>query len=115
MVVDDNYLTCWSLATLMTREGYEVTTAENGIEALEKIRERSVDMVITDLIMPEMDGFELMEEVKKISPAVPVVIMTCYYLPENAREAKQKGAFEFVEKPLKPEKLQEIIRKALPA
>ena len=115
MIVDDNYLTCWSLATIMTKEGYEVTTAENGIVALEKIREKSVDMVITDLIMPEMDGFELMEEVKKISPAVPVVIMTCYYLPENAREAKQKGAFEFVEKPLKPEKLQEIIRKALPA
>jgi DNA-binding NtrC family response regulator len=113
MVVDDDDLTCRSLSRLIENEGCEVITVENGIKALEKFKENRADIIITDLKIPEMNGLELMEEVMKISSVTAVIIMTGYYLPEIAREAKEKGAFDFIEKPLRLEKVLEVIKKAL--
>jgi response regulator RpfG family c-di-GMP phosphodiesterase len=115
MVVDDDDLTCWSLASLITKEGYEAATAEDGIKALEVLKNNKFDLVITDLKMPNMNGLELMEEVMEMSPGTPVIIMTCYSFPEIAQKAKQKGAFDFVEKPLRQEMLRNVIQKALAA
>jgi two-component system NtrC family response regulator len=113
LVVDDeeNYLVI--LSAFLADEGYETLTAQNAQRALEILESADVDLVLTDMKMPSMDGIELLKEVKKRAPHTPVVVMTAYGTVEKAVEAMQEGAFNFIQKPFQNETLRQIADKAI--
>ena len=94
--------------------GYRVLTAVDGREALERYRSgERVDLVITDVVMPEMGGRELIEELRKITPDVKVVAMTGYTLPQDLRKLKGKERLKVIHKPLDTHVLARAVRQAL--
>jgi two-component system NtrC family response regulator len=99
LIVDDekNYLLI--LGAVLEEEGFEPLTAGSGPEALEILKHSDVDLVLTDMKMPGMDGIELLDEVKKIDPELPVIMMTAYGTVEKAVEAMRKGAYHYLLKP----------------
>jgi two-component system NtrC family response regulator len=113
LIVDDekNYLVV--LEALLGPEGYETVTADNGKDALGVIRESDLDLVITDMKMPEISGMELLDEAKKIKPELPVIMMTAYGTIEMAVEAMKRNAYDYITKPFKNEELKLTIKKAL--
>lgn len=113
LVVDDekNYLLV--MATLLTEQGYEVLTAESGEKALGLVKSAVMDLVLTDMKMPRMDGIELLSRVKQSQPDLPVIVMTAFGTVERAVEAMRKGAFDYITKPFRNEELMMTIRKAL--
>jgi len=113
LIVDDekNYLVI--LEALLAPEGYEIITEDDALNALRLIRETDLDLVITDMKMPGMDGMELLEEAKKIDPGLPVIIMTAYGTIEMAVEAMKKRAYDYITKPFRNEELKLTIKKAL--
>jgi two-component system NtrC family response regulator len=113
LIVDDekNYLVI--LEALLVPEGYEIITEDNALNALRLIRETDLDLVITDMKMPKMGGIELLDEVKKIDPDLPVIIMTAYGTIEMAVEAMKKRAYDYITKPFRNEELKLTIKKAL--
>ena len=99
LVVDDepNYLVV--LSELLRDEGLEVFTASDGKAALEVVREVDLDMVISDMQMPGMDGMALLMEIKKFDKDLPVLIITAYAEIDKAVAAMQSGAFSYLAKP----------------
>ena len=80
---------------------YEVETTNNPAEGLKMLTEEAYDLVISDLKMPGMDGLELFDELRKMSPDIPVIIITAYGSPEAADEALKKGVADFITKPFR--------------
>jgi DNA-binding NtrC family response regulator len=112
LVVDDEPNMCRSLAIVLSEEGrYEVDTATSGAAALPKLER--VDLVLTDLSMPGMDGLELLRRTKEASPETPVVLMTAYSTVQSAVEAMKGGAFEYLIKPFANEELLSVVESAL--
>jgi two-component system NtrC family response regulator len=113
LIVDDekNYLVV--LDALLAPEGYEIVTADNAPDALRLVREADLDLVITDMKMPGMNGMELLEECKRIKPELPVIMMTAYGTIEMAVEAMKKHAYDYITKPFQNEQLKLTVRKAL--
>jgi two-component system NtrC family response regulator len=113
LIVDDekNYLVV--LSSFLSEEGYEPITADNAQQALDIVENTDLDLVLTDMKMPSMDGIELLKRIKEKSPDLPVVMMTAYGTVEKAVEAMQLGAFNFVLKPFQNETLKQIIRNAV--
>ncbi len=93
---------------------YEFVFAHNGVEALEKLQEdREIDMVLSDINMPQMDGLTLLQQIPKVDPNIRAVIVSAYGDMENIRTAMNRGAFDFVTKPLDFEDLQVTIDRTL--
>jgi two-component system NtrC family response regulator len=113
LVVDDetNYLTV--MEALLGEEGYEVLTAPGGHDALKLTGSSDVDLVLTDMKMPKMNGIELLGELKRLYPDLPVIMMTAYGTVEKAVEAMKTGAFDYILKPFKNEELLVTIARAL--
>jgi two-component system NtrC family response regulator len=113
LIVDDekNYLLV--LSTFLSGEGYETVTADTAQQALEIVETTDLDLVLTDMKMPSMDGIELLGRIKEKNPDLPVVMMTAYGTVEKAVEAMQLGAFNFILKPFQNETLNQIIRNAV--
>jgi two-component system NtrC family response regulator len=113
LIVDDekNYLVV--IEALLSPEGYEIMTADNARTALRLIEESDLDLVLTDMKMPGMNGMELLEQFKRIKPEVPVIMMTAYGTIERAVEAMRKHAYDYITKPFQNEELKVTIRKAL--
>jgi two-component system NtrC family response regulator len=113
LIVDDekNYLVI--LEALLAPEGYEIVTEVSAMSALRLIKETAFNLVITDMKMPTMDGIELLDEVKKIDPDLPVIIMTAYGTIEMAVEAMKKQAYDYITKPFRNEELKLTVKKAL--
>ena len=101
LIVDDDQAALESLRQIFEREAFEVSLAQDGQEALEKVRKEDVSVVLADLRMPGMDGMELLKGLKAIRPEVEVVIMTAFGTIEKAVEAMREGAYDFVTKPLR--------------
>jgi len=102
------------LLSMIIREktSYEIQTTNNPLEALELAKQGGFALVITDLKMPGVDGIEILEGVKKIDEDIPVIILTAYGAMESAKEAMQKGAFDFITKPFKKEQILYTIERA---
>jgi len=113
LVVDDekNYLLV--LSAVLEEEGYEVLTALGGFEALEIHKASDIDLVLTDMKMPGMDGIELLERIKAYDPDMPVIMMTAHGTVDKAVEAMQKGAHTYVLKPFDNERLILYVKKAV--
>jgi two-component system, NtrC family, response regulator len=113
LIVDDepNYLVI--LSELLRDEGFEIFTAANGAEGLALVREVDLDMVITDMQMPGIDGLQLLQAVKKINPDLPVVMITAFAEVEKAVAAMQAGAFNYLAKPFSNDELIVTINNAV--
>ena len=113
LIVDDekNYLVV--LEALLGSEGYEIITASNAHDALRQVRESDLDLVITDVRMPGMNGMDLLRECKRVKPEVPVIVMTAYGTIEMAVEAMKEHAYDYITKPFQNEQLKMTVKKAL--
>ncbi len=113
LIVEDDKNNLLSLEKIFRRESIRVLTALDGREGLEIVRKHQVDVVLTDLMMPGMGGDDLLQAVKTVSPDTEVVLMTAYGTVGTAVEAMKKGAYDFVEKPLKRAAIVKTVLKAL--
>jgi len=114
LVVDDEENTRIALTRLLSREGYEVNTAANGLEALSCLRDRPAELIITDLNMPEMNGLAFLRELNREYPASNVIMITAFGEVESYLEALNLGAFEYLNKPLRLEELRKVMGKMFP-
>lgn len=113
LIVDDEKNYPLILSAVLEEEGYETLTANSGKEALEILSSAEIDLIITDMKMPEMDGIELLEKIKLNDPEMPVLIMTAHGTVDKAVEAMQKGACTYILKPFDNEGLVIYVRKAI--
>ncbi len=113
LIVDDekNYPTI--LGEVLKEEGFEPVTAASGLMALEILKSEAIDLVLTDVMMPGMDGIELLDQIKEFNATLPVIVMTAHGSVERAVEAMQKGAFTYILKPFDNDTLVAHITKAL--
>ncbi len=113
LIVDDEPSILQSLGGLLSDEGFEVTTAANGYEALKNIETDAPDLVLLDIWMPGMDGIETLTEIKRDNPFIQVIIITGHGTIDTAVKATKIGAFDFIEKPLSIDKVIVAINNAL--
>ena len=113
MIIDDEPSIRQSLSGLLSDEGFEVTTASNGYEALKIIDSDAPDLALLDIWMPGIDGIETLKEIKKENPFIQVVIITGHGTIETAVKATKLGAYDFIEKPLSIDKILVTIHNAL--
>ena len=112
LVADDEANIRKVLAATLRKEGYEVLTAADGAEALQLLERDRVDVLLTDLRMPQVDGMELLHSALEARPGLPVVILTAHGTVETAKTALKRGAFDYLEKPFDRDELRVIIGKA---
>jgi DNA-binding NtrC family response regulator len=112
LLLDDEPIVGKRLKPALTKVGCEVEVFENPRQALKRIEEKEFDIVVTDIRMAEVDGIEVLEQVKKKSSRTKVIIITGYAMMETAREAMEKGAFDFIAKPFEPDELRAVIARA---
>jgi DNA-binding NtrC family response regulator len=113
LIAEDEALLRKILAGLLEAEGYRIVTAETGREALDRFAEGRVDLVITDIRMPELDGIELLDRLKSVDPDVLVIVMTAFSSVETAVAALRKGAYDYVVKPFLNDDVTQAVRNAL--
>lgn len=113
LVVDDELNMRLVLTAMLKKEGYEVFSASNGLEALKILKQDDMDVIITDLRMPKMDGMGLLSEVMDQYPAMPVIIITAHGTVATAVDALKMGAFDYITKPFEQDDLKNIISKAI--
>jgi DNA-binding NtrC family response regulator len=113
LLIEDNERMAKVLARHMEIEGHQVILAQDGAAGLEAFRQQKVDLVLTDLKLPDKSGLEVLQALKDENPMVPVVVMTAHGTIETAVKAVKDGAFDFLQKPIEPEHLLLIIGKAL--
>ncbi len=113
LVVDDEEIIRLGCQRTLNEEQYEVLTAENGAVGLALAREKSPDLVLVDLLMPEMGGMELLEAVHRQDKNIVTIVITGYATIESAVEAVKKGAFDYLPKPFGPEELRAAVLRGL--
>jgi DNA-binding NtrC family response regulator len=113
LITDDDKLTRWSLTTLVARLGYGVREAGSGTECLGAIRERQPDVVLLDINLPDTDGITLLSTIRLAYPDLPVLLMTAEPLPESRRQAERLGASAYLQKPIEPAALQDLLSRTL--
>jgi two-component system, NtrC family, response regulator len=112
LIVDDELNIRRVLAAMLKREGYEVTTAADGEQALAVLEKTPVHVVVTDLVMPRVGGLELLRRVSVDYPDVPVILITAHGSVDSAVAALKAGAFDYITKPFEQEELKKVIAKA---
>jgi two-component system, NtrC family, response regulator HydG len=113
LIVDDELSVRTSLREWFLEDGFEVETAEDGLDAIRHLDDGPFDLMIVDLKMPGMDGISLQRRVREIDPAATIIILTAYASVETAVEALKMGAFDYVTKPVDPDELSHTVRRAL--
>jgi ATP-dependent Lon protease len=113
LVVDDEEIARTNLEYILRKEGHQVATAANGLEALEKVKAQEFDVVLTDLKMEKMDGIQLLESVKQIAPHTEIVMVTGYATVSSAVDALKKGAAHYLSKPIKLDELRATVREII--
>jgi DNA-binding NtrC family response regulator len=109
LIVDDEKNIRLTLSTALESLGIETDTAEDGEEALAKLREKEFGLILLDLHMPGVNGMEVLRQVREISPDIRAIIITAYGTVELAVEAMKLGAIDFVQKPFVPEEVRETV------
>jgi DNA-binding NtrC family response regulator len=112
LILDDEPIVSKRLQPALEKRGYEVESFYESAQAMVRIRERSFDIVVTDLKMEGIDGMQFLAEVKKLSPRTEVIVITGFATMDTAKESMRKGVFDFLAKPFKLGEIQEVIRKA---
>src|SRR5580698_6782256 len=113
LIVDDEVNLRKILSAQLSRDGYDVLTAEDGERGLQLLGEHHIDLVITDLKMPKVDGMTLLKRALEEDPELPVILITAHGTIDTAVEALKSGAFDFVTKPFDKDEVRQIVAKAL--
>jgi DNA-binding NtrC family response regulator len=112
LLLDDEPIVGKRLKPALTKIGCEVEVFEDSRKALERIDQMDFDIVITDIRMDEVDGIEILEHVHQKSPRTRVIMITGYAMMSLAKKAMEKGAFDFIAKPFKPDDLRRVVARA---
>jgi len=113
LVVDDEDIARGNLEHVMRKEGYRVSTSGDGLEALEQVKKGEFDLIITDLKMEKVDGIQLLESIKQLSPPTDIIMVTGYATVDSAVDALTKGAAYYLTKPFKLDELRSKVNKVL--
>src|ERR1051326_6093229 len=113
VLVDDEEALRVAAEKILSREGYSVTSCPNAKEGLAQFANEDVDLLITDLKLPDQDGIEVLKKAKELRPTVEVIVITGHGTVEVAAEARRLGAYDFIEKPLDPPLLLKAVSKAI--
>jgi len=113
LVIDDDKLIRWSLSQRLSKEGYEVETAEFGREGLDKFRDFTPDLTLLDLKIPDLDGMEILKKIKTLDEGTLVVVITAFGEIDSAVSAIKLGAYDYIKKPFNVDEMMHLIRKAL--
>lgn len=113
LIADDEPEVCSALCRMAEKLGHKTICAADGLEALEKVRTGKVDLLLTDISMPHMNGLELIRAIKEFDSRIPVAVISGYGSPENVVEALSLGAFNFLSKPFGIKEVERVIRKGL--
>ena len=113
LVVDDERLVRWSLQQKLEQWGYHVSQAEDGATAIGRVQIDNPDLITLDMKLPDMSGLEVLEQLRNRGVHVPVIMITAFGAIENAVRSLKLGAYDYIEKPINFEKLENIIRNAL--
>src|SRR5919106_1319576 len=113
LLIEDEANLRHNLTVLLEGEGYRVACAADGAEGIQKLQEERFDLVITDVVMPEVDGFQVMDYLKDRFPDVVAVAITAYASTESAIEALRRGAYDYLTKPFDVDLMQIVIKRAL--
>src|SRR5690554_36540 len=113
LIVDDDVDICLLLKRFFERNGFDVKTAFKGKEGLDILRNEAIDLILTDFRLPDHDGFQMIEAIKKINPSLPIIVITGYSDVNQAVKVIRLGAYEYVTKPIFPEEILLLIKDAL--
>jgi len=113
LIVDDEFSVRDSLCNWFRKDGYEVTAVQSAAEALRAMQVRRYEVALLDIKMPGMDGLELQEHVQRIDPQAAVIVLTAFASVETAVRALKQGAFDYLTKPVDPDELSLLVRRAL--
>lgn len=113
LIVDDETLVCWSLSKALSEKGYVVSTAQTAQDALRLMKKTEFNLVIVDLKLPDLNGIDLLREVKKECPRCKVFMISAFGTPQVREEALKEGALRFIDKPFDIEDVRESVRFAL--
>ena len=113
LVVDDNERNRYLVSFILEKNGFEVVTANDGLESVETARKQRVDLVIMDIKMPKMDGYEATMRIKKLEgyQSVPIIALTSYAMAGDKKKAVAAGCDGYIAKPINPETFMDEIRK----
>ncbi len=109
LIVDDNVGILHTMDIILTEKGYRVEIADNGLDAIEQIRNRSFDLVISDIKMSHVTGVDVLKEIKRVSPEIPTIMITAFTMDKLVQEAQQEGAEAVLHKPLDFDELHSVI------
>jgi DNA-binding NtrC family response regulator len=115
LILDDEPIVGARLKTLLEKDGHRVHVFTDPVDALRCLEGRNIDIVISDIRMPEMDGIQVMDRIAQKSKRIKVILITGYATLELARESLTKGAFDFIAKPFKSREIRQTIQKAADA
>ena len=113
LIVDDEAIARTNMEHVLKKDGYNCHCASNGMEALDVLASKDIDLVVTDLKMERMDGLELLEQINRVSPEIPVIMVTGFATVSSAVEALKKGAAHYLGKPVNLEELRKTIKEVL--
>ncbi|MFW6052963.1 MAG: ATP-binding protein [Desulfosalsimonas sp.] len=113
LVIDDEERIRDACNRMLTEDGFEVACAQNGEDGLQMIEETHFDIILLDLMMPGLSGFDVLSRVKSLHPETVVIVITGYATIEHSIEAMKKGAFDFLTKPFSPQDLRLVVSKAI--
>jgi DNA-binding NtrC family response regulator len=113
LVIDDEVEMLSGCSKILKALGHQPLLAQNGHDALNLLREKEVDLILCDLLMPDIDGIDVLKAAKKHRPTTPVIIFTAYGTIDRAVSAMREGAFDFIEKPFEVDYLKVVITKGL--
>jgi two-component system response regulator AtoC len=113
LVIDDDVSGCETLAMYLTEEGYDVITANTGLAGLKKFIEHRIDLVILDIRLPDINGFEVLKRLKKTNEGINVIMITAFHDKASTNKAVEIGAFEYIRKPININDMEIAIKNAL--
>jgi DNA-binding NtrC family response regulator len=113
LIVDDEFSVRDSLTHWFEKDGYRTGSAQDGREALQRLEEGSWDVVLLDIKMPGIDGLELQRRIRDVEPEIPIIMITAFASVESAVQALKEGAFDYVTKPIDPDELSHLVRRAV--
>ncbi|MCX5813521.1 MAG: sigma-54 dependent transcriptional regulator [Proteobacteria bacterium] len=113
LIVDDDYHMRVAMKESLSKAGYAVSFAEDGMRAIDEIKKRIFDIIITDVKMPHMNGIDLLKHIREEHPLLPVILVTAYGTIQDAVSVIKEGAFDYIQKPFNTETLYSVVKRAL--
>ena len=113
LVIDDDDSNRESLEMYFTEEGFDVVTASTGAQGVKKYRDNAVDAVILDIRLPDMEGFDVLDDLRSQNGDVKVIMITAFHDEKTINRAVEKGSFAYIKKPIDLDDLDSVVRKAL--